>query len=72
VRLADVIPNFDDEPPPPEWHFYYYRQGSREGAQLMAPILLDKKPETAYKPESTPEAPDAPDAPDAGTALNWI
>lgn len=70
-RLGNVIADFEDLPLPPEYHFYYYRQGSREPAQLMAPILLDKGRDSNYKPiDSDPDA--APDAPDGGTALNWL
>lgn len=69
VRMAEVIPNFEDEPPPPQYHFYYYRQGSRDPAQLMAPILLDRGSDSTYKPIDEPEAPDTPDA---GTQINWI
>lgn len=68
-RLGDVIPDFEDMPAPPLYHFYYYATGSREGAQLMAPILLDKNRAKDYKPVDEPATPDEPDA---GTQINWI
>lgn len=68
-RLGEVIPNFADEPPPPEFHFYYYRQGSRERARLVAPILLDEKKPDEYKQSTNRQATDDPDE---GTALTWL
>lgn len=69
LRMGEVVPDFENEAPPPEYHFYYYRQGSRDRAQLMAPILLDTDKRKDYKPV---EEPSTPDEPDTGTSINWI